>query len=138
MKKSLTILLLLTTVFCFAQNKNDMLLIANHNNTNTPVSPSTIHFSKGKNPLTFPFRGALYFYQSCVSVQWQTACGHSPSCSNFAKQAIGRWGIIKGIAITADRLSRCSPLSFKNYRYYEYDSRADNYPDSPLLYLLKK
>jgi len=40
-----------------------------------------------------------------------TKCTYEISCSNFSKGAIKEYGLIKGIALSADRLMRCTPLA---------------------------
>jgi uncharacterized protein len=38
-------------------------------------------------------------------------CKFKPSCSNYALLAFQKYGALKGSALTAGRLMRCSPLS---------------------------
>lgn len=38
-------------------------------------------------------------------------CRYTPSCSEYAKQAIEKYGPTKGMAMAASRLLRCNPLS---------------------------
>ena len=38
-------------------------------------------------------------------------CRYTPSCSEYAKQSIERYGNIKGSAMAAGRLLRCNPFS---------------------------
>lgn len=67
---------------------------------------------RGKfNPFALPMVGAMWFYQKVVSAQLGAGCLYHPSCSNFSKECIERYGWFKGIALSADRLSRCSRLS---------------------------
>jgi hypothetical protein len=35
-------------------------------------------------------------------------CVYSPSCSDFSKNCIEEYGFLKGIALSSDRLCRCS------------------------------
>lgn len=53
----------------------------------------------------------LDFYQRCISVVLPSSCRFSPSCSEYCKQAIVKYGLIKGTAITLMRLAKCHPLS---------------------------
>ncbi|HKM99083.1 MAG TPA: membrane protein insertion efficiency factor YidD [Candidatus Binataceae bacterium] len=43
------------------------------------------------------------------------ACRFEPSCSQFASEAIGRHGILRGSAMTLRRLSRCHPFGGHGY-----------------------
>ena len=38
------------------------------------------------------------------------ACRFEPSCSEYARQAIAAYGVMRGGAMTARRLARCHPL----------------------------
>ncbi|MCL2417379.1 MAG: membrane protein insertion efficiency factor YidD [Bacteroidales bacterium] len=62
------------------------------------------------NPVYHVFSGAMYVYQRFVSVQLPTECAFSPSCSEFSRQLIRRFGLIRGILFSADRLMRCNRL----------------------------
>lgn len=52
--------------------------------------------------------GALTLYQRYVSPIDGERCGFAPSCSAFAREAVGRSGAVPGIVLTADRLMRCT------------------------------
>ena len=60
------------------------------------------------NPVSLFFGGSMLLYQSTVSVQIGANCPYEYSCSTFSKACITKYGIIKGIALTADRLTRCT------------------------------
>lgn len=36
-------------------------------------------------------------------------CGYDPTCSEYAYQAIGKYGLLKGIFLGSKRLLRCTP-----------------------------
>lgn len=60
------------------------------------------------NPITF-LPGVLFFsYQKIVSPQIFADCLFDVSCSHFSGLAINRYGLIKGVFLTADRLTRCT------------------------------
>ncbi len=50
-------------------------------------------------------------YQRLVAPALGQRCKYYPSCSEYAAQAIGRFGILKGLALAAWRLLRCNPWS---------------------------
>ena len=63
------------------------------------------------NPVSLFFGGLMLLYQSTVSVQIGANCPYEVSCSSFSKRSINEYGIFKGIALTADRLTRCTRLA---------------------------
>lgn len=50
-------------------------------------------------------------YQMLISpfTGGKAACRFTPTCSEYTKQAIKKYGIIRGIAMGARRISRCRP-----------------------------
>ncbi|MEO0107784.1 MAG: membrane protein insertion efficiency factor YidD [candidate division WOR-3 bacterium] len=54
-------------------------------------------------------------YQMFISSQDMSVCNFTPTCSRFGMTAIGRYGLIPGGLMTADRLLRCNGLN--NYLY---------------------
>lgn len=60
------------------------------------------------NPFYWISAGLLTTYQQVISPQISASCVYETSCSRFSRIAIKKYGIIKGIALTADRLSRCT------------------------------
>jgi len=128
----------LISTLLVAQNKADLFLMQQATLSNSKPIARSIQLLPSKNPLTFPFRFSLYFYQTTISTQWQTDCAHYPSCSNFAKQSIARFGFTKGVFLASDRLSRCSSLGLLDYRFYESENEQGFYIDLPLYYYLKQ
>lgn len=63
------------------------------------------------NPVSMLFGGLLFFYQKTISVQIGAACPYEVNCSNFSKKCIQKYGLLKGIPLTADRLTRCTKLA---------------------------
>jgi putative membrane protein insertion efficiency factor len=49
-------------------------------------------------------------YQLIVSPLLPPSCRFSPSCSQYALEAIGRHGALKGSWLAARRLARCHPF----------------------------
>lgn len=70
--------------------------------------------SPGIKPLNEPsllMLGGIRFYQLFISSQDMPVCNFIPTCSNFSFQAIRRFGPIKGLLLTSDRLQRCHGLA---------------------------
>lgn len=63
------------------------------------------------NPVTLTLGGLLWIYQKAISPQLQSRCPYEVSCSAFSKVAIQEFGFIKGIPLTADRLTRCTQFT---------------------------
>ena len=58
---------------------------------------------------------AIAFYQRAVSPFLPTACRYSPSCSHYSKEAVEKYGAVKGSWMGIKRLGRCHPLGGKGY-----------------------
>jgi putative membrane protein insertion efficiency factor len=49
-------------------------------------------------------------YQIAISPALPPSCRFTPSCSQYALEAISRYGALKGSWLAARRLSRCHPF----------------------------
>jgi uncharacterized protein len=58
-----------------------------------------------------PIRG----YQLVLSPLLGGRCKYHPSCSHYAVDAIGRYGVLRGSVLAAWRLLRCNPWSHGGY-----------------------
>lgn len=63
------------------------------------------------NPISLAFGGLLLFYQKVISQQLGSNCPYEISCSEFSRLCITEYGLIKGIALSADRLTRCTEFT---------------------------
>ena len=54
--------------------------------------------------------GLLSFYKRLVSPLLPRACRFEPTCSVYAREAIERYGLARGGALTLRRLLRCHPF----------------------------
>ena len=50
-------------------------------------------------------------YQKLLSPAVGSRCKYYPSCSEYAAQAIDRFGILRGLVLAGWRLLRCNPWS---------------------------
>lgn len=74
------------------------------------------------NPVSLLLKGSMWMYQNVISPQLSSPCPYQISCSNFAKQSITEYGIMKGMAISADRLMRCNRISLMDISPLEFDA----------------
>ncbi|HWH96704.1 MAG TPA: membrane protein insertion efficiency factor YidD [Baekduia sp.] len=54
-------------------------------------------------------------YQRVISPLLPRRCKYEPTCSAYAAQAIGRYGILRGLVLAGWRLLRCNPWSHGGY-----------------------
>jgi uncharacterized protein len=64
-----------------------------------------------RNVFLFPLRA----YQRLLSPMLGNRCKYYPSCSEYAAQAIERYGILRGLVLAGWRLLRCNPFSHGGY-----------------------
>ena len=67
-------------------------------------------------PASLPVRIALMalrFYKTYLSFLFAGNCRFDPTCSQYAYQAIERFGVLRGVWLGLKRLLRCHPLSRK-------------------------
>jgi len=57
----------------------------------------------------------IRFYQIVISPMIGPRCRFTPTCSQYAIEAINLHGIVKGCWFAASRLIRCQPLSEGGY-----------------------
>jgi len=53
----------------------------------------------------------IRLYQLVISPALGQRCKYYPSCSEYAAQAIQRFGILRGLVLAGWRLLRCNPWS---------------------------
>ena len=63
--------------------------------------------------------GAIGVYQRHISPALPPACRFLPTCSEYARQAVEKYGAAKGSLLAAKRLSRCHPFHKKGYMFYD-------------------
>ena len=54
-------------------------------------------------------------YQRVVSPMFGRRCKYYPSCSEYAVQAVTKFGILRGLVLAGWRLLRCNPWSRGGY-----------------------
>jgi putative membrane protein insertion efficiency factor len=77
---------------------------------------------------TLPIR----IYQRLLSPLLGSRCKYYPSCSEYAAQAIQRFGILRGLILAGWRLLRCNPWSHGGFdpvedqRLFKLPTRAQS------------
>jgi len=59
--------------------------------------------------------GSIRAYQVLLSPLNRGACRHHPTCSQYAREAIERHGVLRGGRLALARLMRCHPLGSSGY-----------------------
>jgi len=59
--------------------------------------------------------GAVAAYRLVVSPLLPKCCRFTPTCSEYAMQALSRHGLLKGAGLSAKRILRCRPLGGSGY-----------------------
>ncbi|MBR2032886.1 MAG: membrane protein insertion efficiency factor YidD [Alistipes sp.] len=65
--------------------------------------------------IALPFIGLIRFYQRCISPLTPPVCRYTPTCSQYAIEAIRKYGIIKGGWLATKRIARCHPWGGSGY-----------------------
>ena len=70
-------------------------------------------------------------YQKLISPLLPRRCKYEPTCSSYAAQAIGRYGILRGLVLAGWRLLRCNPWSHGGFDPVEDQRLFRTRPSSP-------
>ena len=63
--------------------------------------------------------GLVYLYRYTVGVIFPGGCKYHPSCSQYAIDALRRYGLFRGVVLAGWRLLRCNPWSRGGVDYVE-------------------
>jgi hypothetical protein len=86
----------------------------------------------GYNSLNITANWSINFYKKIISpLQGQNICNFSPSCSQFYKQSINKYGIVIGSLMGSDRLQRCNPWTWTYLDKY-YSGVSNNRLNDPI------
>ena len=61
------------------------------------------------------FLALIRFYQKYISPAFPPRCRYTPTCSQYAFEAIERYGALKGGWLALKRLLRCHPFHKGDY-----------------------
>ncbi len=66
----------------------------------------------------------ISIYQRFVSPLLPPTCRYTPTCSDYAKEAIERFGVFKGSWLATKRILRCHPLAKGGFDPVEKEQRC--------------
>ena len=64
-------------------------------------------------------------YKAAISPWLPASCRYVPTCSEYAMEAIDRFGVLRGSAMAMHRLLRCHPFAGAGYDPVVRDSAHD-------------
>ena len=70
------------------------------------------------NVKNLPMKGMLVmlrFYKREISPMLPPCCRYTPTCSEYAMQAVEKYGAIKGTFLATKRILRCNPFHKGGY-----------------------
>jgi len=59
--------------------------------------------------------GVIRLYQLTLSPWLGRGCRYEPTCSHYAAEAIERFGVLRGVWLSARRIGRCHPWGGAGY-----------------------
>ena len=68
-----------------------------------------------KKIFVFPLAIIIKLYQFIISPLTPPSCRYSPTCSQYALEALKKYGIIKGVSLTFKRIIKCHPWGGSGY-----------------------
>jgi uncharacterized protein len=68
-----------------------------------------------KRIVSYPFLFLVKFYQYLLSPLLPNACRYTPTCSQYAIDAIRKYGPLKGMWMGLKRIARCHPWGGSGY-----------------------
>ena len=67
------------------------------------------------NPFKYLFIGLVKFYQYCISPLTPASCRYTPTCSQYALEALHKYGAFKGGWLAIKRILCCHPWGGHGY-----------------------
>lgn len=130
----------------YAQLSKEQVQLIKNNDFNDhafdPRKPKFLSSDKGflikYNPINLTLGGLLYFYQKIISPQLLSNCPYEISCSAFSKVSIQEFGFIKGVSLTADRLTRCTQFTMMDILPSQINDANGRIIDNTDKYRIKK
>jgi len=90
------------------------------------------------NPFSWLLGGLMFTYQRFISVQLPSECLFDHHCSAFSKEIIGEFGLIKGVFLTSDRLSRCNRIGLMDVHPLDINPSTNRVAEDKEIYRINK
>lgn len=68
-----------------------------------------------KKILIYPLLVLIKLYQNFISPLLPSTCRYSPTCSEYSKQSLVKFGPIKGSILSIKRIIKCNPWGGSGY-----------------------
>ncbi len=68
-----------------------------------------------KKILIYPLLVLIKLYQNFISPLLPSTCRYSPTCSEYSKQSLVKFGLIKGSILSIKRIIKCNPWGGSGY-----------------------
>ncbi|MBE6313070.1 MAG: membrane protein insertion efficiency factor YidD [Bacteroidales bacterium] len=65
--------------------------------------------------LSYIFLALIGFYRRSISPMLPPSCRYTPTCSQYAQEAIRKYGPFKGLWLAVKRICRCHPWGGHGY-----------------------
>ena len=62
------------------------------------------------NILVYPFLVIIKIYQIFISPFFPATCRFSPTCSEYSKLSLKKYGLFKGLKLSLKRIVKCHPI----------------------------
>lgn len=59
------------------------------------------------------------FYRRCISPLFPPSCRYIPTCSQYALEALEKYGALKGSWLAFKRISKCHPFHRGEHNFYD-------------------
>jgi len=99
-------------------------------NQRSPHQVVLAHIARGP---AFLARGLIQLYRHTLSALIGLECRHLPTCSSYADEAIGRFGLWAGGWMTLARLCRCHPFGTSGLDFVASSLPVREVPDASAL-----
>lgn len=109
-KLSITLILILAQLACYAQEISDLELILS-SSLNTKSISSQEPAARHKRVVPYLFKPGFLAFKHILYNQMGMTCIYHNPCMNFCGQLIERYGFVKGYFLSFDRIVRCNRLS---------------------------
>lgn len=125
----------------YAQSLPDAELLRAHNYKDTRFKDREVVYGfgekKGGGVFYHLLSSGMFAYQKLFSPVLSRSCAFSPSCSGYSKELIKRYGLLRGVVFTSDRLMRCNRVSLSDKKYSYFDSPMHKHIESAEIYNFK-